>query len=83
MDKPTGGSAFPIPPSGEFEGFSGMTLRDWFAGQVIATLSDINPNLPDNPAPASGWPSPVDLMQRRAAWAYLQADAMLAERSKP
>ena len=80
QNKNDGGPAFPVP---EQFSYDGMTLRDWFAGQVMATLGNTNPSLPDSPASPSLWPEPPDLMQRRAAWAYLQADAMLAERSKP
>ena len=45
----------------------GMTLRDWFAGQALAGIL-ADPNGP--------W-------QGAAERSYYQADAMLAERSKP
>jgi hypothetical protein len=44
-----------------------MTLRDWFAGQALATLADC--------------PTP-DLVENAAVMAYALADAMLAERTK-
>lgn len=51
------------------ETFSGMTLRDWFAGQALITLSE---------QVLVGDESPESL----AKCAYALADAMLAERSK-
>lgn len=98
FDKEAGGPAFPCVTkfyeqrhAGErssylhniVEAAGGMDLRDYFAGQAIVTVSDTNPNLPDSPASPSGWPAPDELAQRRARWAYLQADAMIAERAKP
>jgi len=72
----TGGPAFPRP--GEKDGYgcivkgqSGMTLRDYFAGQALAGISAGywgNPEM-------TGL-SPQDL----AAEAYALADAMLTER---
>ncbi len=83
-----GGPAFPgEAPSGEtdYEGsipprvfFTGMSLRDYFAGQaLVGFLSapadmvscDAGPNARANPT-------------RAAEWAYQQADAMLTERAK-
>lgn len=78
-----GGPAFPqlIPgDDGETFVFPGMTLRDHFAGQALKALGRHNPNLPDDPASHLGWPEPQDLADRRAKWAYMQADAMLAAR---
>jgi len=37
MNKKTGGSAFPALDAREF--LSGMTLRDYFAGQALASLA--------------------------------------------
>jgi hypothetical protein len=39
-----GGPAFPLPPANmpgcvPFDGHTGMSLRDWFAGQALAGLS--------------------------------------------
>jgi hypothetical protein len=56
-----------------------IPLRDWFAGQALATIKQINPHLPGSPAGAT-WPEPLELANRRAAWAYIQADAMIAAR---
>lgn len=51
------------------DGFSGMTLRDYFAGRVV--LSFMLPLYPED-RDLAPW----------AALAYRMADAMLAERSK-
>lgn len=77
--KDTSGPAFPTV-AGQTVYSNGMTLRDWFAGQALASLAgDINPHLPNSRASAM-WPEPQELADRRAKWAYLQADAMLAAR---
>lgn len=77
-----GGPAFPssiaVGSAGDVyrswtEGYGGMTLRDWFAGQALAGLL-ASPN----------W-GPVDgraAEERYAMSAYLQADAMLVERER-
>jgi len=78
-----GGPAFPFAatdPSNEAMQAQGMSLRDWFAGQALITLGECNPNLPDDPADIRRWPDPQIMAVRRAKWAYLQADAMLAAR---
>jgi len=70
--------AFPtfvaIGPSGDaYPGFYGMTLRDWFAGQTLASL------------PLRDWSDFTTGADKIKAWAqsaYAVADAMLAERSK-
>jgi hypothetical protein len=51
-----------------------MTLRDWFAGQALASL------------PLRDWGHFPSDKAKIAAWAsgaYVIADAMLAERAKP
>ena len=48
--------------------YAGMTLRDWFAGQVLTS--------------AAALPFGEGDYLHRAKVAYAQADAMLAERSK-
>ena len=68
-----GGPAFPeaiaIGPSGDvYPGFGGMSLRDWFAGQV---LTRVYAN--------EGRYGPEGLKQC-AEYAYAMADAMLAAR---
>ena len=50
----------------------GMSLRDWFAGKALNGVL-LDPKFGEQ---AQGSPSVA------AAWAYLQADAMLAEREK-
>lgn len=78
MDKHDGGPAFPIHPSmrasDDQSSAEGMTLRDWFAGQALATV--INRYAYDNHAGIG-----VDHLPRNcAAHAYRIADAMLKER---
>jgi hypothetical protein len=83
-----GGPAFPdavaVSPSGDaYYGTSaGMSLRDWFAGQALINVQGTNPNLPDSPASARFWPESHELARRQATWAYMVADAMIAERDK-
>lgn len=74
--KETGGSAFPTNPiySGDDEvvkAGGGMTLRDWFAGQIIAAVI------------AADGAQYFNRLESHAQFAYAQADAMLAERAKP
>ena len=79
-----GGPAFPqndlstynMGPAEKNNG--GMTMRDWFAGQALAALSGVDPNLPGDSASRKVWPGPEELAMRRAVWSYLQADAMIA-----
>jgi hypothetical protein len=47
----------------------GMDLRDWFAGLALIGMGQ-------------WWPTAVGDYGAKANWAYAQADAMLAERSK-
>ncbi len=69
-----GGPAFPVPdtyhPNGQVQyGSSGMSLRDWFAGQALCGIM------------ASGkGTSNVEVWG--APHAYALADAMLAERAR-
>lgn len=71
--KGTGGSAFPTTPDNETRmngnGGTGMTLRDYFAGQVLAGLMALE---------AIEHFEPKDI----ARLAYENADAMIAERAK-
>lgn len=60
----------------------GMSLRDWFAGQALDHVKEVNPHLPGDPSSMTEWPDPEELVKRRARYAYLMADAMLAERGR-
>ncbi len=72
MTKDTGGPAF--PGEGTNMGrYHGMTLRDWFAGQALVGMLASAPVADRSKPKHRGW----------AENAYLFADAMLAERSKP
>jgi hypothetical protein len=53
-----------------YEHHHGMTLRDYFAAKAMQAAAT-------NPTGADGF-----TFSQRAAWAYQQADAMLAERAK-
>lgn len=68
-----GGAAFPVlDPNGSFWN-PGMTLRDYFAGQVIARYVQ-----------TSELPLTQEMVDECAAHAYSIADAMLAAReAKP
>ena len=67
-----GGPAFPVKwHNGEQQ--SGMTLRDWFAGQALAGLL-ANPGMIDTHNESA--------MQWVSSHAFHQADAMLVEREK-
>ena len=74
-ERPDNPAAFPEHPYGHFEsgltrGFrSGMTLRDWFAGQALAGRM------------INGFASSADGVVH-ARVAYKLADAMLQEREK-
>jgi len=72
-----GGPAFPIPNATDLDGYvyapeaSGMSLRDWFAGQVLAGVA------------VRTWEQSHTQDQIIPAWAkaaYLTADAMLEAR---
>lgn len=79
MSKRDGGPAFPTLADVEYESghaleldTSGMSLRDWFAGQALnGLIASIQPHerLTDHPLAAKN--------------CYAVADAMLAERAKP
>lgn len=91
MSKPDGGPAFPALdvehfPAGygyaehdEVSGRSGMSLRDYFAGQAMAMFSspDVLQAVRDD-ATERG----LEPHENIARAAYEMADAMLAERSK-
>lgn len=75
-----GGQAFPTPglsdlPNGDFiYPNSGMSLRDWFAGQMIAGLACHAFGMSDEELPKEA--------SRCAAFSYAVADAMIEERAK-
>jgi hypothetical protein len=60
-------STDPLATPREFQ-MEGMTLRDWFAGQVLAGIC-ADPEWGDDPT-------------HLASFSYTLADAMLAERAK-
>lgn len=70
-----GGPAFPVPISPTHYCPTGMSLRDWFAGQALVggMAREASPHNP------SGCSSPIAL----AVEAYNIADAMLAIRQQP
>lgn len=84
MSKPDGGPAFPTRSNvGANDFISGMTLRDWFAGQALAGIM-ANPErwrdiqrLYDK-----GKMTYDDASKSNATKAYSIADAMIAEREK-
>jgi len=77
--KDDGGPAFAaigVGPSGDVYHEVGMSLRDWFAGQVLAGMCA-------NPSTERSRAKHEELEQKIAFVSYRLADAMLAERSKP
>lgn len=78
MAKETGGPAFPVAIDDvrDFSAYgknnlTGMTLRDWFAGQALAGMLA-------SEAPGFVFRTPDEPVKR----VYAIADAMLAERNK-
>jgi hypothetical protein len=64
-----GGPAFPWAPDGpNYQKYSGMRLRDWFAGQALAGLMASNFNKEGS--------------KTLALLSYEQADAMIAVREQ-
>lgn len=91
----TGGPAFPVPDSHQFNGHPGMTLLDWMAGNEELSDWDIEGAIiPDKLAkhfggdmPKGGWSeNPVAAFERdariRAGMKYTRASAMLAEKAR-
>lgn len=76
--KDTGGPAFPIPGLQEHEEFNGMTLRDYFAAQMLPGIVTLDMNDAPGVKPKKG----EDGNQALARVAYSLADAMIAERAK-
>lgn len=71
-----GGPAFPKVPDDIRNGSSGMSLRDWFAGQVIGPLIS-DPAVADAANLAREAPARIACIA-----AYEIADAMLAAREE-
>ena len=76
-----GGPAFPNQESSQSINFPGhrdvyashgMSLRDWFAEMALVGMSASGDPQVQKSGPAV-----------RAAWAYVEADAMIEERKKP
>lgn len=66
--------AFPESRKAEDWIETGLTLRDYFAGQALAGMGQWCPGLDPY------WPNPEEVCRRKAEWAYRQADAMLEAR---
>lgn len=80
--KDTGGPAFPeslaIDPSGDVHsGWEGMTLRDYFAGKALVGMGTWAPLSINGHSAANN----EQVWERKAKWAYEQADAMLEARN--
>lgn len=78
---PNGGPAFPVP-AGNFSGgeswtptADGMSLRDYFAAHALIPDKVLGSAL-DTSA------SEFEALHKLAKWAYLWADAMIAERDR-
>jgi len=81
-----GGPAFPVPTHSQLQGAmvhwswgGGMTLRDWFAGQVLAGLL-ANPGGPIQANARCGWGLENCKESDVAGYAYHIADAMIEAR---
>lgn len=86
-----GGPAFPIGTTSvdnngqplrpyEMEPLSGMSLRDWFAGQMLCGLGAAFANMVADDGATAAAMTPA--AKGMAVVAYEFADAMLAERAK-
>lgn len=68
-----GGPAFPWSPDGpNYQQFSGMSLRDWFAGQALSVLSHL-----ETDSDYAGLRTPQEKAERLARSCYNVADAMV------
>lgn len=74
----TGGPAYPTPWAGGAATEGGMTLRDWFAGQIASGVSS---SMMSDIAELSRKRG-MDGLQGFASYCYQTADALLAEREK-
>lgn len=79
-----GGPAFPTDtehqPDQHVMHLEGMTLRDWFAGQIMASTMSTPVLLEETIKMAKYLGMTSEQLMARAA--YVRADAMLAERNK-
>ena len=83
-DYPNGGPAFPIPASdlgGAFEPHPGMSLRDYFAAQILGGFVASNGSALIQAAGFSTEKS-IGAMKSVPTLAYFIADAMLEAREK-
>lgn len=87
--KPSNPCAFPSPEirdandCGVMAAEYGMSLRDWLAGQALAgDIASCGNESITVPKGASVEDALQADAQRRAAWCYRQADAMLAARGE-
>ena len=80
MSEKDGGAAFPFnyvhPDTRGVRGETGMSLRDYFAGEALKSL-------PMSTAQYDDMADGVQGAGRRSIVAYVIADAMLKERAKP
>lgn len=79
-----GGSAFPAHSNklpGYFEN-QGMSLRDWFAGQVLTGMVTLTIEASHVRTDEEAEALIADTMTQRAEYAYRYADAMLKARSE-
>lgn len=82
MSRDDGGPAFPQPAMPDETYYTGMSLRDWFAGQFAASLSHhaftFMKENPDAKGPISE--AAKQVIREIGVVAYTQADAMLKAR---
>ena len=84
MNAPQNPSAFPLNPTndgtpGAFEPEPGMSLRDWFAGQALASVIIVTSAGQHRPEMREG---ETHIRLAMARDAYDMADAMLAARTQ-
>lgn len=75
-----GGTAFPVPDSPLYNAELGMTLLDYFAGKTLVAMGTWTPG--KDGRFDSDLEAERSRHQRRAMFAYDQAEAMLAERKR-
>ena len=83
MSAPENPPAFPVrieSPMGVIDIKEGMTLRDWFAGQIIPAIVAATSAGQHSPIRGGGEQGNEAIEKAMARDAYSLADAMLAER---